>query len=330
MFARIRSAFVAFLALGALCAGALPSQAAGEPPAIRIGTLKFGTVNWELAVIAEGLDRKHGFALQRVDFADKDATSIALQSGEVDVIVTDWIWVAAQRELGHAYTFVPFSRAVGAVMADPARNIRSVADLAGRSIGVAGGASDKSWVLLQAYARKTAGIDLMDKADVQFGAPPLLNELALRGKLDAVLNFWNFNARLKSRGYQPVVSIRDILPELGLESDPPLLGWVFAEAWARDHPALARGLVDASYEAKRLMKADDAVWDRLRPMMDAEDDALFAALKEGFREGAPDSYGDQDIAAAESAFALMRSVDPASVGNLDRLPEGTFWTGYPK
>jgi NitT/TauT family transport system substrate-binding protein len=327
MLRLMKLALVACLVLGLVVTGA-DSAAAAELPQIKVGTLKFGTVNWELAVISDGLDRKHGFVLKRADFADKDATSIALQSGEVDVIVTDWIWVAAQRRLGHNYTFVPFSRAVGAVMADPAKGIRSVADLAGRSIGIAGGASDKSWILLQAYARKTANLELKDEADVQFGAPPLLNELALRGKLDAVLNFWNFNARLKSRGFVPVVSIRDILPELGLESDPPLLGWVFADRWAAEHPALATGLIDASYAAKRLMKSDDAVWGKLRPLMDAEDDALFQALKEGFRDGAPDGYERKDIAAAENAFALMRQVDPASVGNLEALPEGTFWSGY--
>ncbi|HET6619979.1 MAG TPA: ABC transporter substrate-binding protein [Dongiaceae bacterium] len=306
----------------------LAHAAAAEPPPIKVGALKFGTVNWELRVIADGIDKKHGFTLTRVDFADKDATSIALQSGGVDAIVTDWIWVAMQRRLGHNFTFVPFSRSVGAVMADPAKGIHSVADLAGRSIGIAGGATDKSWVLLQAYARKVAGLDLMDKADVQFGAPPLLNELAQRGKLDAVLNFWNFNARLKSKGFVPVISIRDILPDLGLDADPPLLGWVFSERWAADHPELAKGLIDASYEAKGLMRADDAIWEKLRPIMGAEDDAEFQALKEGYREGIPDGYDRKDIAAAENAFAVMRKADPASVANLDALPSGTFWSGY--
>jgi NitT/TauT family transport system substrate-binding protein len=305
-------------------------SAAAELPQIKIGTLKFGTVNWELAVISDGIDRRHGFILARVDLADKDATSIALQSGDVDVIVTDWIWVAMQRKLGHAFTFVPFSRSVGAVMADPAKGIRSVADLAGRSIGVAGGATDKSWVLLQAFARKTANLELKDKADVQFGAPPLLNELVQRGKLDAVLNFWNFNARLKSKGFVPVISIREVLPALGLDADPPLLGWVFSDRWAEDHPELARGLIDASYEAKGLMKSDDAIWEKLRPIMDADDDALFQALKDGYREGIPDRYERKDIAAAEGAFALMRAVDPSSVANLEALPEGTFWAGYLK
>lgn len=306
----------------------LAQAGAADAPPVKVGTLKFGTVNWELAVIADGLDSKHGFTLSRVDFADKDATSIALQSGEVDVIVTDWIWVATQRKLGHNFTFVPFSRAVGAVMADPAKGIKTVADLAGRSIGIAGGPTDKSWVLLQAYARKTAGLDLKEKADVQFGAPPLLNELVQRGKLDAVLNFWHYNARLKGKGFAPVISVRDILPELGLEADPPLLGWVFSEQWAADHSDLAKGLIDASYEAKALLKTDDAVWETLRPIMDAEDDATFQALKEGYRDGIPDRYERKDIAAAENAFAVMRRADPASVANLEALPEGTFWSGY--
>ena len=301
---------------------------AAEEPQVRVGTLKFGTVNWELKVIADGLDQKHGFALTRVDFADKEATSIALQSGEVDVIVTDWIWVATQRKLGHNFTFVPFSRSVGAVMVDPAKGIKTVSDLTGRSIGIAGGPSDKSWVLLQAYARKTANLELKDKADVQFGAPPLLNELVQRGKLDAVLNFWNFNARLKSKGFVPLISIGDILPALGLDADPPLLGWVFSDRWAADNPKLARGLVDASYEAKALLKSDDAVWDKFRPIMDAEDDAMFQALKAGYREGIPDRYERKDIAAAEEAFAVMRQADPSSVANLEALPEGTFWSGY--
>lgn len=311
----------------ALLLGVVQAKAAEAPP-IKIGTLKFGTVNWELTVIADGLDEKHGFTLTRVDFADKDATSIALQSGEVDVIVTDWIWVATQRKLGHNFTFVPFSRSVGAVMADPAKGIKNVADLAGRSIGVAGGPADKSWVLLQAYARTTANLELKDEADVQFGAPPLLNELVQRGKLDAVLNFWNFNARLKGKGFEPVIAVRDILPELGLEADPPLLGWVFSDEWAAEHPSLARGLIDASYEAKALLKSDDAVWERLRPIMDAEDDAIFQALKEGYRDGIPDRYERKDIAAAESAFTVMRRADPGSVANLEALPEGTFWSGY--
>lgn len=316
--------------ISALVAGLLliTQALAADLPTIRVGTLKFGTVNWELQLLGDGLDRKHGFVLSPLVLADREAASVALLSGDVDVIVTDWIWVAKQRALGRDFTFVPFSRSVGAVMADPAAGIKSIADLKGRSIGVAGGASDKSWVLLRAYALKTAGMDLGKDVDAQFAAPPMLNELLLRGKLDAVLNYWQFNARLKEKGMVPVISIADILPALGIKTPPPLLGWAFSESWAKANPSAAEGLIDASYEAKSIMKSDDAVWTRLRPVMDAEDDMVFAALKSGYRDGIPAGYSPEDVAAARAAFEQMRAIDPNAVADLATLPEGTFWPHF--
>jgi NitT/TauT family transport system substrate-binding protein len=302
--------------------------AARAAPDVRVGTLQFGTVNWELGVIGGGIDQKHGFTLKPVVLADKDATSVALLSGDVDAIVTDWIWVAKQRSLGRDFTFVPFSRSVGALMVDPAKGYKKLSDLKGKSLGIAGGATDKSWVLLQAYARKTEALDVAKAIDVQFAAPPMLNELMMRGKLDGVLNFWNFNARLKEKGMVPLITIGEILPTLGLKTSPPLLGWVFSEKWAKDHPELAKGLIDASYEAKQAMKNDDGLWLKLRPKMDADSDSLFEILKAGYREGIPESYTEADVAAASDAFDLMRGIDPAAVGGLDKLPPGTFFPAY--
>jgi NitT/TauT family transport system substrate-binding protein len=316
------------LILAALTVVAASFAQAVAAPEVRVGTLKFGTVNWELGVIQDGIDRKHGFTLKPVVLADKDATSVALLSGDVDAIVPDWIWVAKQRSLGRDFTFVPFSRSVGALMVDPAKGYKTLADLKGKSLGVAGGANDKSWVLLRAYARKTADMDVASAVDAQFAAPPMLNELMLRGKLDGVLNFWNFNARLKEKGMVPLISITEILPALGLKAPPPLLGWVFSEKWAKDHPELADGLIDASYEANRAMLTDDALWQKLRPKMDADSDSLFEILKAGYREGIPDGYTEADVKAASDAFDVMRGIDPESVGGLDALPAGTFWPAY--
>ncbi len=135
--------------LAALSLIVLSFRPAAAAPEVRVGTLQFGTVNWELGVIGDGIDAKHGFTLKPVVLADKDATSVALLSGDVDAIVTDWIWVAKQRSLGRDFTFVPFSRSVGALMVDPAKGYKTIGDLKGKSLGVAGGASDKSWVLLR-------------------------------------------------------------------------------------------------------------------------------------------------------------------------------------
>ena len=51
--------------------------------------------------------------------------------------------------------------------------IAALADLQGKTLGVAGGPLDKSWLLLQAYAERS-GADIAKRSRVVFGAPPLL------------------------------------------------------------------------------------------------------------------------------------------------------------
>jgi NitT/TauT family transport system substrate-binding protein len=76
------------------------------------------------------------------------------------------------------------------------------------------------------------------------------------------------------------------------------------------------------------MKTDDALWQKLRPKMDAENDSLFEILKAGYREGIPEGYSEADVTAAADAFDLMRGIDPESVGGLEQLPAGTFFPAY--
>src|SRR3546814_3612214 len=76
--------------------------------------LKYGTVNWEISIIQRHeMDVQHGFHLEVLELASDQATAVALQAGEVDIIVSDWLWVSRQRAEGKRYTFVPFSSSVG-------------------------------------------------------------------------------------------------------------------------------------------------------------------------------------------------------------------------
>jgi NitT/TauT family transport system substrate-binding protein len=325
---RRRVALGVLLALGIGIAGLRP--AAAERPALRVGTLSFGTADWEIDVIRRNkLDEKHGFRLVTLKLADKDAASIALLSGGVDVIVSDWLWVSHQRRRGGDVCFVAHSLAVGGLMVPPGSSLHSVADLRGRRIGVGGGPDDKSWLLLQAYARKSAGLDLAQAAYVNFSAPPLLNHLALAGKLDAVVNFWQFDARLEAAGFRELLPVTAILPALGIDRPPPLLGWVFHQRWAEAHPALIEGFLAASAEAKQRLRSSDAEWAALRPLMGAgSDDKLFAALRDAYRRGIPPAASPADAEAARRAFAVMvETAGPQIVGGDTALAEGTFWPG---
>lgn len=302
---------------------------AAERAVVRVGVLQFGTVSWELEVMQRhGLTAAEGIELRIVPLALKDATNVALQGGEVDVIVNDWLWVSRMRAQGSDYVFVPYSQAVGGISARPDAGVTQFADLAGKRLGVAGGALDKSWLLLRAYARRTVGEDAARFLEPQFAAPPLLNELVLRGELPAALNFWHYGARLHAAGVPEVLSMAQILAGLGIEDELPLVGWVFGERWARDNAAAIGGFLRASQAAKALMLESDAVWEDLRPLMRVNDEGSFVALRAGFRAGIPRTSAEEAEGVAARVFEILAAEGgEALVGKSRAIAPGTFWRG---
>ena len=84
---------------------------------VHIGVLKFGTVSWELDTLKHHkFDAANGIDLDVIQFAGEDATNVAMLAGEVDMIVSDWLWVSRLRSEGDDVTLVPYSTAVGAIM----------------------------------------------------------------------------------------------------------------------------------------------------------------------------------------------------------------------
>ena len=282
------------------------SSVANTLPDLKLAALKFGTVKWELQTIKRlELDKKNGFNLEVVDVAGKQASTLSIQNDAVDVIVTDWIWVANQRSEGKAYQFTPYSKAVGSLMVGPKSTIKSLKDLDGKRIGIAGGPVDKSWIVIQAIAKKRYGIDLASQNELVFGAPPRLFKQAMAGEVDAVINFWHFLAKLEAKGFKRVVDVQDAAGELGLSAETPLLGYVFKESWASKNPELAEGLRQASREAKAVLKENDSAWEPLKGLIKAKSDKEFETLRRAWRQGAPgDSF---DFDSAQAMFDLMRS-----------------------
>src|SRR6516162_8750341 len=158
---------------------------------VRVTAQRTGTFAWELDVIrAHKLDKQRDLIIETTELASPESGKIALRGGAADVIVSDWLWVSRQRTLGAKLVFYPYSSALGAVMVQPSSPIRTLADLRGKKLAVAGGPIDKSWLLVQA-ALKLDGIDLKTSATLAYGAPALLAEKTLLGEMDATLNYWN-------------------------------------------------------------------------------------------------------------------------------------------
>lgn len=208
-------------------AAALRSARAAALPALRLGVLQFGTVQWVAEVIRRhALDQAHGFALEPVRLAGPEAGRVALMAQSADIVLSNVFFAATQRAAGTPLCIAPFSSASGAVMVRPEQPLHGLADLAGRRLGVAGGPLDKSWLLVQA-AGAHAGLDLAAAATLSYAAPPLLNAKLLQGELEAVLTFWNFAARLEAVGCRQLVSVADCARRLGLPDQLALTGFVF-------------------------------------------------------------------------------------------------------
>jgi NitT/TauT family transport system substrate-binding protein len=305
------------------------AAAAQAADAIRVGVLKFGTVNWELDTILKNkLDAKHGIKVEVMPFAGEDASAVAFRSGNVDIIVTDWIEAARSRAEGDDMTFAPYSSSTGAIMVKADSPIKAIGDLKGVKLAVAGGPFDKGWLLLQGLAKKDAGLDLVAANEISYGAPPLLAEKLRQGEFDAALNFWHFNARLEADGFRRVAGGGDAAKELGASGDVSTLGYVFHEGWANENREAVLNFLAASREAKALLKSSDAEWDRLHADGVIKDEGkALQTLRDRYRDGIPSRTPKEEEADATILFGVLAGLGGEKlVGKATALPPGTYWS----
>ncbi len=297
-------------------------NAADSLPTVRAATLKYGTANWELQVIkAQGLDTAQGFELDIREVNSPSAASIALQGGAVDVAVQDWLWVLRQQEQGRQFLFAPYSTAVGRLMVPRESPIDSLQGLAGKRLGVAGGDSDKGWRLLNVLIGQSNQPVMPEPIKPRFGAPPLLNQLALRGDIDALLTYWHYAARLEPEGFRTLLTVDQLLAALGVDEPVPMLGWCFDEISIHgDDPLIAKFLA-AAHAARGLMADDESVWLPLKSLMRVTSPETFEALKAGFLAGSPGPVTENTIEATTAVAALYFN-DRALA---DRVVPGIFW-----
>ncbi len=297
---------------------------------IRIGSLQYGSVNWELKLIQDlNLDKKNSFELEIVELASKNAAAVALQGGAVDLIVTDWFWVSRQRNEKRLFSFIPHSMAAGGLITSSKSSIKNDLDLKNKKIGVAGGQVDKGWLIFRAYYKKKHGTDLIDLSRPIFGAPPLLNKKMEQKNFDAILTYWPYQAKLLTdNNFKKVISINEILNELGIPDGMPVIGWVFRDDWGKNNNLDLDNFIKASEEAKKIMLESDEVWKKIRPNMMADDDLLFNNLREIYREGIPkNKFTESQIEGAKRLYSILSKIGGKElVGNAKELSPGTFWS----
>ena len=296
--------FLATLAVPLMLALVVPATAGAET--IKAGLLKFGTVEWLVNVIKHHeLDRKAGYELDTLMLASNNAIQVAVLGHEADIIVTDWFWVLRQRTAGDDLLFVPYSTSVGALMVPGDSPAKSVADLKGKKIAIAGGPLDKGWLLMRAAGLKAGAGDFAETATPVFGAPPLLNQQALYGEVDGILNFWHYAAALEAKGFRRLTSVSEMMTAVGLKGPIPLIGFVFSEKLTKDKPQAIAGFMRNVAEAQAILAKSDAEWERLRPLMRAASDEEFRLLRDRYREGMVFPWGAEQHEDARRLFDVL-------------------------
>jgi len=287
---------------------------------------KTGTFAWELAVIrAHGLDRQANLTIEVSELASPEAGKVALRGGAADVIVSDWLWVSRERGLGAKLTFYPYSSALGAVMVPDSSSIRTLADLKGRKLAVAGGPIDKSWLLLRA-SMKQDGIDLKSESTILYGAPPLLAAKTLSGEMDATVNYWNFCAALEAKGLRRLIGIEDLLPRLGATGRTSMIGYVFDEGWGGANRDTVASFIAVTRAAKEILATSDAEWEKIAPLTGAPDAATLRAYRDRYREGIPRRPIAAEEADARVLYRVLAVIGGRElVGPAPELEPGTFY-----
>ncbi len=298
----------------ALAGLGLPARRASAAGTLRIASLRFGSLSWLLETMrAEGIADKLGLTITVVDVATNQAGPVALLSGEADIIVSDWPWALRQRAMGELVKYAPYSSALGAVMVAPDSPVKTLADLKGKRLGVAGGAIDKSWLLLRAYSRQELGTDMAQLALPSYGAAPLITEETRSGRLDAVLNFWTYAARLQGDNYRTIIGMDDVLKALGIAPVPSMVGFVWREQTEEVKSAEIAAFLTAVEQTNAVLATSDAAWERIRHLVKPETDAEFAAIKAYYRAGIPRPWTGAETKAAEKLTHVLVDVGGAQL-----------------
>ena len=309
---------------------ALQIAAASAADTIRIAAQKTGTFGWELAIIrAHGLDKEANLTLEVRELASPEAGKIALRSGDADIMISDWLWVSRERSLGAKLAFYPYSTALGAVMVPDKSPIRTLADLKGRKLAVAGGPIDKSWLLLQASLQQD-GINLKSDSTIVYGAAPLVAAQMLNGDMDATVNYWNYCAALEEKGFRRIAAIQDLVEHFGAKGPVAMVGYVFDEGWANANRDRLARFIDMTRQAKQILATSDSAWDEIAKLTGAPDAATLRAYRDRYREGIPRRRIEDEEKDARVLYRVLAGIGGRDlVGPAPELDPGTFYHALP-
>ena len=248
----------ASLALGACTVGSSATQSGTSSRGasdVTIGLTYIPNVQFAPVYVADsqGLYNDAGVTPTVRHHGSDEGLFTALLAGQEDVVIAsgDEAAVAASQGLdlvsiGQYYATYP-----GSVIVPASSSITSLADLAGKNIGIPGQYGSSYYATLAAI--KAGGLQA---SDVTISSIGYTQQAALvAGQVDAVVGFTNNDAvQMKLAG----IDIREI-PLDGPSTPLVAASIITTREWAQAHPDVARAVVSATTEAMNTIAADPQI-----------------------------------------------------------------------
>ena len=127
-------------------------------------------------------------------------------------------------------------------------------------------------------------------------------------------------------GFRELISVKEILENLGIKTKIPSFGWVFDEKFGQENIETINNFFNASKEAKKIMMTSDSEWERIYTLTLADDRAALIHLRDAYRSGIPLKFDSQEIQEINKVFKILSEFGGRDlIGKKNEIAPGTFW-----
>lgn len=231
--------------------GMFASFAANADDLVRLGNLKFA--HYGAISYMKELGPKYGLKIEERVFAKGLDIQPAIIAGEIDIGASALEAAISGRASGAPiYAVAGFAKGGARIVARPNLNVKSIADLKGKKVGVTRGGPQELLLIAELAQHGLTWSDKPGK-DVQvvYMVYPDLNQAIAGGNLDAVSQSEPYASQLLNKGLATEV-IKPYDTPLG----EPLRALVMSEAFYKEKPDVALRAMKAFVEATALFVAD--------------------------------------------------------------------------
>lgn len=291
-----------------------------------------GTFSW----VVHGMDyfgtaEANGITVLGTPYVSKQATEIALRSGEADVKVDDFLGPVLLRDAGIAASGIyPYATAIGGLVVPVDSSITELADLEGATIA-AGSLRDKSLLILRALTISEHGFDPQTDGEVVAAAPPLMMELTASGDVDASLPLWHWVARMEAAGVgREIMTVADMLGLLGLPTDLPNLMIVARDDMSDELKTAFIATLQDTVEVMKATPSDDPFWQTIldQGLYSLPDPSQFPQVVERWKLGTTDSWTQESVDGLVSMVDRLVELAGPDVVGVERVDPAAYSLEY--